>query len=207
VHRGLEVGYRTHHAVGDSPELTHAIPAALDAVHEAWLSERMPEDREALERAGQIVSRALAMTRLEPHDILGVEHYFRAETPDGWHVAGAADLVVRTGPRSLEIRDHKVTRNHSTPEQLAHDFQLNLYGWLAQHEWPWAEHITIAHHYPLGGELVRVRLKDAQVDAAVNRLRSVASRAQTDTTFAPIPGQHCSSCVWAQSCPATHTNP
>jgi hypothetical protein len=127
-----KVGYRTHHAVGNSADLGHAIPAALEAVREAWISERMTEDREALERAGRIVSRSLATTRLEPHDLLGVEHYFRSETPDGWHVAGAADLVVRTGPRGLEVRDHKVTHNHSTPAQLVHDFQLNPYGWLAQ---------------------------------------------------------------------------
>jgi CRISPR/Cas system-associated exonuclease Cas4 (RecB family) len=171
-------------------------------VREAWISERMPEEQRALRRAQDIVRRSLRRTRLEPHDILGVEHRFRAETVDGWRVAGAADLVIRTGPQSIEIRDHKVTRQHNTPGQLANDFQLNLYGWLARREWPWVDQITIAHHYPLGGELVRVDLDDTHADAAIARLRSVATRAAADTTYEPAPGEHCASCVWAHLCPA-----
>jgi CRISPR/Cas system-associated exonuclease Cas4 (RecB family) len=201
VHRGLEVGYRRHQAVGDSPSLAHAIPAALQAVDDALARERMPDGANR-ERAADVVRRSLATTQIDPDDILGVEHYFRAEATDGFRVAGTADLVVRTGPHSLEIRDHKVTRQLKTPAQLVADFQLNVYGWLAQREWPWAEQITIAHHYPLGGELVRVDLDPAQADAAITHVRNVAARAKADTEFAPIPGENCTSCVWARHCPA-----
>jgi len=201
VHRGLEAAYRQHQAVGDSPDLTHTVPVALEAVREAWASEQMPDDPAARGRAEEVVRRSLVSTCLEPADILGVEHHFRAETPDGCRISGFADLVLRRGDFGIEIRDHKVTRHLCTPEQLTEDFQLNLYGWLALQEWPWAHAISASHHYPLGGELAHVDLDETNMEAAVLRVRTVASRAEADAEFVPMPGEHCESCVWSSLCP------
>jgi CRISPR/Cas system-associated exonuclease Cas4 (RecB family) len=207
VHRGLEAGYRWHQEHGDSADMTRAIPVALEAVRVAWMTERMPEDPAERLRADQVVHRSLATTRLDPAEILGIEIFLHAETPEGFQVTGALDLVLHTGPERLEIRDHKVTRALLRPEELAGDFQLNVYGWLARATWPWAEHVTIAHHYPLGGEIVRAELDDAQVELALTRLRDIAARAEADATFAPKPGQHCTSCAWAPLCPSTSFTP
>jgi CRISPR/Cas system-associated exonuclease Cas4 (RecB family) len=202
VHVGLEAGYRHHQAVGHSAHLDHTIPVALHAVRTSWAHESMPDDTAALERAERIVRRSLATTRLSPDDILGVEQYFRVHTPEGFQVAGAADLVVRAGADAVEIRDHKVTRHVYTSAELAEDFQLNVYGWLVRQEWPWAERVIVAHHYPLTGEIVRAELGDTQVEAALTRLRETAARAEADAEFVAVPGKHCASCVYAQLCPA-----
>ena len=202
VHAGLEAGYRHHHTVGATPNLRHTIPIALDAVRESWIDEAMPDDPAAFARAERVVARSLATTRLAPEDILGVERWFRGETPEGIRVAGVSDLVVRAGDDTVEIRDHKVTRFVRSPEQLHGDLQLGVYGWLARRTWPWAERVTVAHHYPLTHELVRVDLDDGWVDAAMRRLTGVAQDALADREYGPTPGEHCDSCPFTALCEA-----
>jgi putative RecB family exonuclease len=206
VHAGLEAGYRHHRAVGHSDHLDGAIPVARDAVRTSWAHEAMPDDPAALERAERIVCRSLATTRLAPSDILGVEHYFRTETPEGFQVTGAADLVLRDETGAIEIRDHKVTRAVLTSGQLADDFQLNIYGWLARQEWPASERVVVAHHYPLTGAIVRADLDNTSVEVAVARLRDTAIRAEADVEFVATPGHHCRSCAYVQLCPATRSD-
>ena len=202
VHAGLEAGYRHHQAVGRTPNLRHAIPAARAAVRESWHAEAMPDDPAALARAERVVARSLATTRLAPDDILGVERWFRGETPDGIRVAGVSDLVVRGDADTVEIRDHKVTRFVRSPERLRGDLQLGVYGWLVRQTWPWATHLSVAHHYPLTGALVRVDLDDEWVDTAMHRLTGVSTEALADTRFAPTPGEHCATCPYAARCDA-----
>jgi CRISPR/Cas system-associated exonuclease Cas4 (RecB family) len=162
----------------------------------------MPDAPDELARAERVVSASLATTRLAPRDILGVERWFRAETTDGIPVAGVSDLVVRAGADTVEIRDHKVTRYVCTPDQLRGDLQLGVYGWLVRQTWPWAEHLSVAHHYPLTRELVRVELDDAWIDRAMDRLTGVAHSALHDAAFAPTPGEHCTSCAYTARCEA-----
>jgi CRISPR/Cas system-associated exonuclease Cas4 (RecB family) len=183
VHAGLEVGYQRHRDVGFSQNLAHTIPAARY-------------------RAERVVGRSLANTRLWPAEILGVEHFFRTVTPEGLRIAGAADLVLKVGADGVEIRDHKVTRYVRTPEQLVSDFQLNLYGWLAQQTWPWAQRVFVSHHYPLMRSVVRVELDQARVAETIERLRATAGLAEADVAFAPTPGAHCSRCAYRGHCDA-----
>ena len=202
VHAGLEAGYRHHQAVGYTPNLRHTIPVALEAVRASWRDEAMPDDPAALARAERVVARSLATTRLAPEDILGVERWFRGETAEGVRVAGVSDLVVRAGDDTVEIRDHKVTRFVRSPEQLHGDLQLGVYGWLVRQTWPWAERVTVAHHYPLTRELVRVDLDDGWIADAMRRLTGVAEDALADTEFAPTPGEHCANCAYTALCDA-----
>lgn len=202
VHAGLEVGYQRHRDVGFSQNLAHTIPAAVEAVHASWAEEGMPDDPTSRYRAERVVRRSLANTRLWPAEILGVEHYFRAVTPEGLHIAGAADLVLKVGSDGVEIRDHKVTRYVRSPEQLVSDFQLNLYGWLVQQTWPWAQQVFVSHHYPLMRSVVRVELDQARVAETIEHLRATARLAEADADFAPTPGAHCSHCAYRGGCDA-----
>jgi CRISPR/Cas system-associated exonuclease Cas4 (RecB family) len=89
-----------------------------------------------------------------------------------------------------------------TPEQLRGDLQLGVYGWLARQTWPWAEHVTVAHHYPLSRELVRVDLDDEWIDTAMHRLTTVSANALADREYAPTPGEHCANCAYTALCDA-----
>ena len=203
VHAGLEAGYKHHRTVGRSRNLAHTIPVAVDAVRASWADEGIPDDARELGRAERVVRASLATTRLWPSEILGVERYFRATTPEGFRVAGAFDLVLRGGPGVVEIRDHKVTRYVRSPDDLVTDFQLNLYGWLVRQTWPWAEKILMSHHYPLLRQVVRVELDAARMEAAIQRVRTVGAVAEADTRFDPTPGEHCATCAYRGVCDAS----
>ena len=201
VHRGLEAGYLRQRDVGFSDNLRHTIPTAIAAVRDSWVAESMPDDPNELGRAERVVAASLATTRLRGRDILGVERFFRAETPEGLRIAGAVDLVVRSGEGAIEIRDHKVTRYTRTPEALAGDFQLGLYAWLARQTWPWVREVTVAHHYPLLRTLVRTPLATDAAEGALERVRTTALVAEADHEFAPRPGPECAVCAYATLCP------
>jgi len=202
VHAGLEAAYKRHREAGTDDRLDHAVPVALEAVRASWVSEAMPDDPAELTRAETIVADDLAATRLAPRDILGVEHWFTTKTDDGLTVGGAADLVVRADRTTVEIRDHKVTTHTRSAEQLAGDFQLGVYGWFALRTWPWAEQVVVAHHYPITRELVRIPLDDAWIGRSMERLQGVAHLTLADADFAPVPGDHCSNCVYIDLCDA-----
>jgi len=200
VHRGLEAGYLRHRDVGFSSNLRHAIPTAIAAVRDSWAAESMPDDPRELARAERVVAASLATTRLRGRDILGVERFFRAETSEGLRVAGAVDLVVRSGDGAIEIRDHKVTRYTRSPDALAGDFQLGLYAWLARQTWSWVREVTVAHHYPLLRTVVRTPLEQAAAEEALERVRATALVAEADHEFAPRPGPECAVCAYATLC-------
>jgi RecB family exonuclease len=201
VHRGLEAGYLRHREVGFSNNLRHTIPTAIDAVRDSWAAELMPDDPRELGRAERVVAASLATTRLRGRDILGVERFFRSETPEGLRVAGAVDLVVRDGDGAIEIRDHKVTRYTRTPEALARDLQLGLYAWLARRTWSWVRSVSVAHHYPLLRTTVRTPLVPTAGEEAIERVRTTALVAEADHEFAPRPGKECAVCAYATLCP------
>lgn len=197
VHRALEVAYR---ARGTGAALVTAEPEAIHALREAWLGESMPDDPDALARAERLVHETLVADRFGASETLGVEHRFRARVGK-LPFSGFADLVVRRDARTVEIVDHKVTRWARTEEQLRGDPQLNLYGWFARLEWPWAERVVATHHYPLLQATVTVELTDASMTTAVEWLAELARRARADGVFAASPGPECANCPWAARCP------
>lgn len=198
VHAGLEAAFRA--VQGTDRPAANAVEEALAGLRTSWTEEDMPEGD--LTRAERLVRRRVAAQDLSGRQILGVEEWFRDRTPFGRRLTGAADLVLEPTPGVLEIRDHKVTRYRRTPAQLLVDRQLNLYAWMAHNRWPWARAVYASHHYPLLGEVVRVRLRPARTAAIIAGIDALAARIGADTEFLPAPGAHCGHCRWAPMCPA-----
>ncbi len=199
VHRALEAAYRGRAAGASSSEVEIAAVAAL---HAAWRVEELPDDDGWLERAERLVRDSVASDLVHADAILGVEHRFGAEFDDVTAFAGRADLVLRRDDVTIEIVDHKVTRNVLDAETLLRDPQLNLYGWLARREWPWVRRVVGTHHYPPAGVTVSVELTDASMERAVRDLFATTHRAVTDREYVPSPGEHCIHCPWADRCDA-----
>ncbi len=200
VHRALEAAYRARAAGASEPDVEEV---AVVALHEAWDREGLPnDDGDWRNRAEHLVRQTIESDLLHANDILGVEHRFGAQFDDTTAFAGHADLVLRRDDHTVEIVDHKVTRNVVDPRMLRHDLQLNLYAWLAKNEWPWARRIIATHHYPPAGTTTTVELTDTTMDIAMRQLVATARRAATDVEYVPTPGPHCSHCSWAHRCPA-----
>lgn len=176
--------------------------AALTAedARQAWIDEGMPDDPRWLADGDDAVTRALRDATVGPGEILGVEQGFRGVLPDGLRLAGFADLVLRRPDGSIEVVDHKVTRAPRTPDELAGDSQLNLYGWFASRTWPGSRAVHVTHHYPLLGTTVTATLDPARMEAIVARLAAIAHTAEADSELAPTSGEHCGHCPWAGIC-------
>ncbi len=199
VHRALEAAYRLRVAGAPTLEMEEAAVAAL---HRAWETERLPDDDATWrDRAERLVRRTVADELVRDDDILGVEHRFSTRTYDGIAFTGYADLVLRRDSHTVEIVDHKITRNVADRRTLKQDQQLNLYGWLAQNEWPWARRVLATHHYPPASTTVTVELTEESMESTMRDLARTARRAAADVDYRPTPGVHCGHCPWAARCP------
>lgn len=201
VHAALEAAYRERQA---GRALESAIPVALAAFDSAWIAEDLPHDPAWQTRSRDLVVRTLTDDPIGVDEVLGVEQPFRSDLDSGRRFGGFADLVLRRDGETIEIVDHKVTRWALAAEELAIDRQLNLYGWFARREWPWARRVIATHHYPPLGRTVTVELTDESMRSTVEHLDAIAARAEADTVFEPKPGAACESCPWFERCP-THT--
>lgn len=199
VHHALETAYRARQ---DGAPLVSTIPGALEALDDAWMTEGLPDDAAWRARSRDMLRTTLAEDQLDTSDILGVEQGFRATLPSGRYFAGYADLVLRRDDETIEIVDHKITKYARTADELATNPQLNLYGWFAQREWPWARRVLASHHYPVLDQVVTVELSQGSMQSTVDRLDAIAAHADADREFPPTPGPECSSCPWFSRCPA-----
>jgi putative RecB family exonuclease len=199
VHEALEAAYRHRQVRGGEGPMDECVPAATAALHHAWKRLELDGKASLAESVG-VVRRFLGAQDVSGEEILGVEQLLATTTPEGLRIAGYADLVLRR-ETAIEIRDHKVTRWERTEADLASDFQLNLYGWLAKQMWPWATDVRAAHSYPLSGRIVAVELEPGQMDDAAAHVRTTAAAIAEDVEFDANPGEHCASCAWASLCP------
>jgi CRISPR/Cas system-associated exonuclease Cas4 (RecB family) len=199
VHYALEAAYRHRQIHGGEGSMTDCVPAATASLHVAWEELRLTGGS-SLGEAWISVRRFLDREDIRGGDIVGVEQQLAATTDDGVRVAGYADLVLRRGDE-VEIRDHKVTRWERSAGDLARDFQLNLYAWLATQMWPEVRTVRGAHCYPLSGAIVGVELSAEEMERAAERVRTTATAICADSEFAPHPGEHCAHCAWAELCP------
>ncbi len=198
VHSALEAAYRAQ-AAGASARAREK--TALAALREGWAREELPTDGEWPARAAELVRRTLAAHLLQDRHILGVEYRFGAQYNERVAFAGHADLLLQRDKQTVEIVDHKITSNVRDRRELQHDEQLNLYGWLAQQEWPWARRVLATHHYPPAATTVTVELTDESMASTMRDLEATARRAAADVEFRPNPGAHCGHCPWVDRCP------
>jgi CRISPR/Cas system-associated exonuclease Cas4 (RecB family) len=204
IHAALEATYAE---IADGPQKKSVSPSDLEpvarsALDEAWTAEGLPERGGEYDRAIGVVQQALDSHQpLTPGEILGVEKRLEATTSDGTRVIGVADLVHTLGD-AVEVMDHKVTSRTSSTEDLAADFQLNLYAWMARSMWPEASRVYVSHHYPPLQQVVRVLSPTEAQEDAVARVEAVAEMIENDEEFTPIVGEHCTTCPYQPKCPA-----
>lgn len=204
IHAALEAIYAE---IADGPQKKAMSPSDLEpvarsALDEAWRNEGLPERGGEYDRAIGILQQALDSHQpITPSEVLGVEKRLEATTSDGTRVIGVADLVHMLGD-AVEVMDHKVTSRASSTEDLAADFQLNLYAWMARHMWPEASRVYVSHHYPPLQRTVRVLSPTEAQEDAVARVEAVAEMIENDEEFAPIVGEHCTTCPYQPQCPA-----
>jgi CRISPR/Cas system-associated exonuclease Cas4 (RecB family) len=106
------------------------------------------------------------------------------------------------GDESIEVVDYKVTSRRTSAEDLERDYQLNMYGYFARQDHPWARAVYGTHVYPPLQTRTTVRLSDDGMEEAVAKFEAVVEMIETDTRFDPRPGEHCAWCQHVGKCPA-----
>lgn len=212
VHAGLEAAFRAHleskTPLADVSSMEDYLDAAVAAIEKAWRDEKMPETGGDHHYAIEQVEGCLRAVKVPPRPaVLGVEHRFLRPTPDGTWVVGFSDLVLRTGPDSVLIRDWKSNSSPRPADELAGDFQLGTYAWFAREEWPWVRKVYASHyHTPIARE-APVQIHDDAIEDAVTRIEAVAEMAEMDREYTPRPSEACGDCVFRKMCPAWQDEP
>lgn len=162
---------------------------------------------ERIEIEGALLTLLDALRMPAPAAIVAVETPFEMRIGT-WVIRGSIDLGLRTGARSVHIRDWKWSELPDVDSQ-----QSATYNLAARTLFPWADKITVGYYSikrneETSGELsdevlnYRTELLDfagwEQVDAL-----EAASRpgARLDQLFPATKGDHCGSCLFRAYCP------
>lgn len=212
AHAGLATAYRLAAAEQLPPppgrRMSHYEDAALDAFHAA-LTPPYANRTDRIEAAGVLIELLATLPVPAPRAIVGVEQPFRLETPGGV-IEGVIDLALRTGPRSLHIRDWKWSYTPE-PEDSSQGATYNI---AAPTLWDWAEQITIGFYsiknrterpVELDPEVRQLRLEQLEY-SGLEMADAMRMAAQSDIAaaevFPPTLGEHCESCLFRAYCPA-----
>lgn len=208
AHAGLEAAYR---AAATAPAFMPVSMSlfrdeALNAVEAKWEALGIETlDEAALPAVLDRVSATLdALPVPHPKAVLGVELDMKAPAPWGTPLAVSTDLVLRTGPDSVHVRDWKYRSVASLPaaEDLLEDDQLGVYRALAAQHWPWVRTVTAGLYSVVSGREVWVEFPESAAIEALARVESTAERAESDRTWTPTPSPSvCGSCRFVPLCP------
>jgi len=211
VHAALEAAWRAAMEAGTDVPVHAHLDVALAALDRALADEDLADERD---RAVEVVTRALEADVVREGGLdtdadlpaarpVGVEEALRGRIDAENRIIGFVDLILERPDGVIELVDHKVTARRATPDELHDDLQLNLYGRLARARFRGAPGIVATHHYPSGPrgpESVSVRLDEAEMARAEQRVRDAARAIAEDTEFAPVTGDGCRHCPWQPSC-------
>jgi CRISPR/Cas system-associated exonuclease Cas4 (RecB family) len=189
-HAGLEAALK-----GEDP---------MEAARAKWLEDGLSEHGGGLERCLEYVADvapALREEALSYDEVLGVEHKFLLDTPEGTGFIGYADAVFRLGNAAL-VRDYKFRSHKAEAADLAEDIQGGMYCWAAKTTWPWVRDMYFEHYYPPLRESVRVKVTDENLEAALDRFEATVELIEADAEWRPSPGEHCGYCKHQEVCPA-----
>lgn len=212
AHAGLAAAYGLAAAEASPPPLgrrmDHYEEAALEAFDKA-LTGTHSTWTDRLEARGYLVALLGILPVPAPKAVVGVEKPFVLNTPGG-RIEGVIDLALRTGPRSLHIRDWKWSQ---TPEP-EDSVQGATYSIAAPTLWEWAEEITIGFYsikhqaerpVELDPEVRQLRLEQLEY-AGLEMTDALEAAAQPGATAAEVfpakLGEHCASCLFRAYCPA-----
>jgi RecB family exonuclease len=201
AHAGMEGAYRA--AQEEGPRESGLM---LDFAQESRLSMMDTQEWRELSTAERGDILTLVEDCLEslptPHatSILGVECAVDM-TLDGLDVTAILDVVLRTGRRSLHVRDYKTSALPRKPDELESNMQLAVCALAASQRWPWADTITVGlYSLPKRREIIH-RLSRKSVATLVRHLVAQAERAHARESFPATPGDHCATCRFRSYCP------
>jgi putative RecB family exonuclease len=203
VHKALEVAYLEFKRLELTGRLSQVTPQALAATRQSWVDLEMDPKGGELDRALGMV--AATLERLVEHheNILGVEQRFLGYTPAGVPFVGFADLIRKYDDETVEVRDYKVRRKVSAPDELGRDLQGHMYGHFSLKDHPWAKRVVFSHLYPNHDvRLVAVELDGDESNELIERFEAVAEMINDDDRWTPRPGEHCGYCAYTDTCPA-----
>lgn len=203
VHRALEVAFVAAKDKKLDGPLMDCAEEAIEGLREAWVEYEMPKIGGELEdNIALLLDTLETLGPIKGSDVLGAEHKFLTSTIDGTNFIGYADLMMRTGPESLLIRDWKISSAVKSAEEITHSMQSNMYGWAAQEEWPWAERIYVSEYYPPVQTEVMVLMDPEAMADCLARFEADAEEIETATEYEARKGERCGGCEYASICPA-----
>lgn len=204
AHAGLEAAYRAARE-SYAPATTMAVYAdvAIDAIRVAWSHFTLDEDEDSIQVENEVVAVLHALPRPRPASISGVEIVL-SDQIEGIPFVNVVDLILRTGPTSLHIRDWKRMSLRSLPKtmDLGDDPQLCSYRHAVARHFPWVATVTVGLYSLVSNREVCTELPLARADRVMRGVVATVCRAEDDTECVPTPdGTNCQRCPVKRRCP------
>lgn len=208
AHAGMQAAYE---AAAYAPGFHHTqtmerfVGEAVVAVRRhSDLAPTLLTDTEGAQVECEVVEALMALPAPHPTSVLGVEHELTGFSPAGRALEGRIDLILRTGPYSLHIRDWKRTSLANLPsaDELASGDQLPFYRYLVGLHYPWVRRVTIGLYSLTSRAEVSAEIDGPRAWEALRACDVLAEQAEQATSFPPRPHpDHCPRCPARGDCP------
>ena len=208
AHAGMEAAYRAAAAAPARLPVSMLVfwAEAEDAILAKWsaLGIDTPDEAALPEVLDRVCTVLGALSMPHPKAVLGVEVELEASAPWDTPLRVAVDLVLRTGPDSVHVRDWKYRGLTSLPseKELLEDDQLGVYRALVAQRWPWVRTVTAGLYSIISAREVWAEFPESAANEALARVESTAERAESDQVWKPMPSPAvCGSCRFVSICP------
>ena len=181
------------------------VQVLLDALYELWDDQGFAgmerDDKIRWYRHAQDVLRRHHQRYARDYQpAVATEQWFEVDLGESVTVVGSIDHVARTPSGGIGIVDWKTNRKAKTRAHVAGSLQLAIYARAARELWG-HDPEWVALDYVVPGVRVTVGRDEIDVDAAVERIRTVAAEVRAEA-FSPTPNRLCGWCDYRAECPA-----
>lgn len=213
AHAGLQAAYEKAAAADNVRRvdlMDRYVGEAVAAVHQCSnMPETLLTTAESAQVECEVVEVLMRLPAPVPSSVLAVEETLRGRSPAGHELEARVDLILRTGPASIHVRDWKRRALSSLPnaERLAADDQLGQYSYLAASRWPWVRRITVGLYSITSNREVAVEITAEGAREILNGHDVLIEQIEQAETFPPKPSaDSCPRCPSRRACPVWRKN-
>lgn len=142
---------------------------------------------------------AKSYPQVDHFDILGIELEFKVKFGE-YDVFGYIDQVIRTGPKSIKVIDHKSNRMLFEEDYLVHDLQMSVYYVVARELFPWAEKVELEFNMLRYGEVQTAERHDGQIEEIKEYVIALGKATENGENYPERLNENCVYCEFRHSC-------
>ena len=136
--------------------------------------------------------------------VKGIEVQLEAPLNNGDIAIGIIDRLDVVMDERIIVHDYKTSRHVLPPFEVARDFQMLFYGWLASVNYPEVQEVHAAQLFIRYGVTKNALLSWEDINTTGKYINRLVERMKVEDKFMPVPSSRCAYCPHLSECVTEH---